>query len=152
MKRPWLLTPKGQRASIHLANLISLVLFVAFVINFAIIEMPRTQISQLDPENVSYCEISACPKIQGLEITNGDAAVSEIQDRAFGYLLTLDFTNHQLLEGQRELWLKVESPDGRVLEMASVEIQMSLKNRTTAEFLLVSEKQAILGSKLLLGY
>lgn len=78
--------------------------------------------------------------------------MSEIEDRSFGYLLTLDFTNHELLQGERELWLKVESADGRVLEMVSTEIVMGLKNRTIAEFLLVSEKEAILSGTLSLGY
>ncbi len=78
--------------------------------------------------------------------------MGEIEDRSFGYLLTLDFTNHELLQGERELWLKVESADGRTLEMASTEIKLGLKNRTIAEFLLVSEKEAILNATLRLGY
>lgn len=136
----------------HLANLVSLALFVTFVINFILVESPRSQIVQLDPQNVNYCEISKCPRIQGLELTNGAEAVSEIEDRSFGYLLTLDFTNHELLQGERELWLKVESADGRILEMASTQVKMSLKNRTIAEFLMVSEKEAILSGTLRLGY
>ena len=136
----------------HLANLASLALFVTFVINFSLVESPRTQITQLDPQNVNYCEISNCPRIQGLELTNGAAAVSDIDRGSFGYLLTLDFTNHELLQGEREIWLKVESADGRVLEMVSTEIVMGLKNRTIAEFLLVSEKEAILSGTLSLGY
>lgn len=146
------MTPKGQRTSMHLANLVSLALFVTFVINFILVESPRSQIVQLDPQNVNYCEISKCPRIQGLELTNGAEAVSEIEDRSFGYLLTLDFTNHELLQGERELWLKVESADGRILEMASTQVKMSLKNRTIAEFLMVSEKEAILSGTLRLGY
>lgn len=136
----------------HLANLVSLALFVAFVINFNLVESPRSQIVQLDPQNVNYCEISKCPRIQGLELTNGAEAAGEIEDRSFGYLLTLDFTNHELLQGERELWLKVESADGRTLEMASTEIKLGLKNRTIAEFLLVSEKEGILNATLRLGY
>ena len=136
----------------HLANLVSLALFVTFVINFILVESPRIQIVQLDPQNVNYCEISDCPRIQGLELTNGAEAVGEIEDRSFGYLLTLDFTNHELLQGERELWLKVESADGRTLEMASTRVTMNLKNRTIAEFLLVSEKEAILNATLRLGY
>lgn len=152
MKRPWLLTPKGQRASLHVANVLSLLLFLGFALNYALVEFPRQQVSQLDPANVNYCEISQCPAIQGLVLTNGEIATSQLETKAYGELLVLDFSNTAMLSGERELWLKVESPDGRILEMASATISLDLKNRTTAEFLLVSEKDAILGSKLLLGY
>jgi hypothetical protein len=152
LKRPWLLTPRGQRTAMHLANLVSLAMFLSFVFYFALVENPRSQVLQLDPENISYCEIGSCPKIQGLEITNGASATAKLEERAFGQLLTLELTNHEMLSGSRELWLKVESPDGRVLEMASVVIELGLKNRTIAEFLLVSEKSLILDAKLSLGY
>ena len=152
LKRPWLLTPKGQRASLHLANLLSLVLFIGFTLNYALVEIPRQQVDQLDPKNVSYCEISECDAIQGLLITNGEVATSQLETKPFGELLVLDFTNTLLLSGERELWLKVEAPDGRILEMASVTIKLDLKNRTMAEFLLVSKKEAILSAKLSLGY
>lgn len=152
MKRPWLLTPKGQRASLHLANVLSLLLFLGFALNYALVEFPRQQVNQLDPASVSYCEISTCSAIQGLVITNGDSAVDQLETKAYGELLVLDFSNTAMLSGERELWLKVESPDGRVLEMASATIKLDLKTRTIAEFLLVSEKAAILGAKLSLGY
>ena len=107
---------------------------------------------QLDPGNVSYCEINDCPRIQGLEITNAVTAVADLEERPFGTLLRLDFTNHDQLQGERELWLKVETADGRLLEMASTTITFDLKNRTFAEFLLVSEFDAIPGVRVLLGY
>lgn len=84
---------------------------------------------QLDISNLSYCEISECGPIQGLKITNT-----------------------QMLVGERELWLKVLTKDGRVLKMANVQISMDLKSRTIAECLLVRDKRAILNVKLILGY
>lgn len=136
----------------HLANVLSLVLFIGFVLNYALVESPRTNVLQLDPSNVSYCELSECEPIQGLVITNRESAVGDLESQKNGELLVLEFTNTRMLVGERELWLKVETQDGRVLEMASVQISMGLKSRTIAEFLLVSEKEAILDAKLKLGY
>jgi hypothetical protein len=146
------LTPEGQRASLHLANLLSLVLFIGFVLNYANQELPRTNVTQLDPANVAYCEISTCPAIQGLVITNGDTAVGDLETLENGELLVLEFTNTLMLEGEREFWLKVETKDGRLLEMASVEVKLGLKTRTIAEFLLVSNFDEIRIAKLYLGY
>jgi hypothetical protein len=146
------LTPEGQRASLHLANLLSLVLFIGFVLNYANQELPRTNVTQLDPANVAYCEISTCPAIQGLVITNGDTAVGDLETLENGELLVLEFTNTLMLEGEREFWLKVETKDGRLLEMASVEVKLGLKTRTIAEFLLVSNFEEITAGNLYLGY
>lgn len=152
MKRPWLLTPKGQRTALHIANVLSLVLFLGFALNFSAVELPRTRVQQLDTGNVSYCEIASCPRIQGLELTNGSAAIQQLEEKAFGYQLTLDFTNHKMLEGERELWLKVEHADGRILEMASTVVELNLKSRTTASFLLLSDASILSGATVLLGY
>jgi hypothetical protein len=136
----------------HLANLLSLAMFLGFVAHLSLVEAPRQQVIQLDPANVSYCELSQCPRIQGLELTNAATALENLDAKDFGAQLSLDFTNHELLQGERELWLRVETADGRILEMASATITFDLKNRTIAEFLLVSDIGAILDSRLLLGY
>lgn len=136
----------------HLANVVSLALFVGFVLQYALVETPRTRVANLDPANVSYCELSECPKIQGLELTNPISAQDNLRKQASGHILELDFTNHLMLLGVRELWLRVESSEGKLLEMARVEIALNLKNRTTAEFLLVSSESDIRSGKLLLGY
>ena len=136
----------------HIANVLSLFLFLGFALNFSAVELPKTRVQQLDTGNVSYCEIASCPRIQGLELTNGSAAIQQLEEKAFGYQLTLDFTNHEMLEGERELWLKVEHANGRILEMVSVTIELGLKTRTLAEFLLVSDREQILAGKILLGY
>lgn len=152
MKRPWILTPRGQRTSLHLANVLSLALFISFALQYALVETPRTSVTNLDPKNVSYCELSECPKIQGLELTNGFTAQSNLKPQPFGMLLELDFTNHQMLQGDRELWLRIESPEGKLLEMARVQIKLDLKTRTTAQFLLTLPESQVLNARLSLGY
>ena len=136
----------------HLANLLSLILFLAFAFNFALVELPKSQVVQLDTGSVSYCELTACPRIQGLELTNGSTAIQQLESDAFGELLVLDFTNHEMLNGERELWLRVVAEDGRILEMASTVIELDLKSRTTASFLLVSDAEVLSTAMVLLGY
>ena len=136
----------------HLANALSLILFLAFAFNFALVELPKTQVVQLDPANVSYCELAECPRIQGLELTNGSKAIQQLEGSDFGELLTLDFTNHEMLNGERELWLRVVAEDGRILEMASTVIELDLKSRTAASFQLVSDAKVLSKAKVLLGY
>lgn len=37
----------------HLANLLSLALFITFALQYALVETPRTAVANLDPKNVS---------------------------------------------------------------------------------------------------
>ena len=136
----------------HLANALSLVLFLSFAFNFALVELPKTQVVQLDAGNVTYCELTACPSIQGLELTNGSTAIAQLESNSFGEQLVLDFTNHEMLHGERELWLRIVAEDGRILEMASTFIALNLKSRTTASFLLVSDAEVLSTARVLLGY
>lgn len=136
----------------HLANALSLVLFLSFAFNFALVELPKTQVVQLDTGNVTYCELTDCPSIQGLELTNGSTAIEELESNSFGEQLVLDFTNHEMLHGERELWLRIVAEDGRILEMASTVIALNLKSRTTASFLLVSDAEVLSTARVLLGY
>lgn len=136
----------------HLANLLSLVLFVGFVLNYATQELPRTKVPQLDTSSVSYCELRDCGEIQGFALENGASALDEVVETRNGVLLTLKFRNSGMLQGERELWLRVMSAEGKILEMASVEISLSLRTRTVAEFELVSNLDQIRSGKLLLGY
>ena len=136
----------------HLANVLSLVLFIGFVLNYTTQELPKTNVTQLDTSNVTYCELRDCEEIQGLVLENGDIAQEEVVETKNGVLLTLEFRNSGMLQGERELWLRVMSAEGKILEMASVEISLSLRTKTVAEFELVSNLDQIRAGKLLLGY
>ena len=146
------MTPKGQRTSLHMANVLSLVLFIGFVLNYTTQELPKANVTQLDTSNVTYCELMDCEEIQGLVLENGDIAQEEVVETKNGVLLTLEFRNSGMLQGERELWLRVISAECKILEMASVEISLSLRTKTVAEFELVSNLDQIRAGKLLLGY
>lgn len=152
MKRPWLITPKGQRFSLHLANVLSLILFVGFALHFSLVEQPRTALPQLNPSAVNYCEITECSTLFGVVLENGDTAQLEATQESLGVKVLLRFTNTARYQGERELWLRLESKTGELIEMASTRVTFDLKTRTSAEFLITGLKQEVLDGNLLLGY
>lgn len=107
MKRPWLLTPGGQRFALHLANVMSLFLFLGFVGQYAAVELLRKEIAQLNLSNVNYCELANCPEIQGLVLTKPGRVIENLEEVSFGTSVTMDFVNGLQLEGERDLWLKL---------------------------------------------
>lgn len=152
LKRPWLLTPSGQRFSVHLANTLSLALFVGFVLHFSLVEQPRTEVPQLNPAQISYCELESCGEVFGVRLENGDSARSESVQEELGVRVVLEFTNLSRYQGERELWVRLLSQDGKIVEMASTVAKFDLKNRTSVEFLLAGLEQEISTGRLELGY
>ena len=152
MKRPWILTPKGQRFSLHLANVISLSLFFGFALHFQLVEQPRTNVPQLQTDNVSYCEIDQCQEVFGIKLENGERSLANVTQTAIGVELKVEFINTARWEGRRELWLKMESEDGSFVEAASTWIDLGLKQRTVAVFLITGTIDEVSGNKLFLGY
>lgn len=152
MKRPWIITPKGQRTSLHIANLTSLILFLAFVFQYQFVEQPRTEVPQLDTANVTYCELSECDEMFGIALTNGVIAQAEAVQTPIGVELTLNFTNQARLEGRRQLWLRMETQSGEFVEAASTWIDLGLRVQTEAKFMITGLKEEILNSKIFIGY
>ena len=152
MKRPWLLTQTGKKAALHFANLLSLALFLAFVSHFALVEQPRTKVPQLDTANVTYCEITACEEIFGVQVVDGATAQARSEQTPIGVQLEIELSNTTRFEGKRQLWLRMETTQGEFIEAASTWVEFSLKNRTIAEFLITGTKAEIEASKIYLGY
>jgi hypothetical protein len=130
----------------------SLALFLGFVGQYAAVELPRKQIAQLSLAEVKYCELASCPEIQGLVLTQPENVIENLEEVSFGTTVSMDFVNGLQLEGKRDLWLKLVSAEGELIEMASTEIVLDLKTRTTASFMLTSTKEEILAGTLMLGY
>lgn len=152
MKRPWLLTQTGKKVSLHIANALSLVLFVCFALQYSFVEAPRTEVPQLDTANVNYCELSECSMIFGVEITNGSTAQSNAIQTPIGVEVELDITNLARYEGRRELWMRMETVEGEFVEAASTWVDFGLKQRSRASFTITGTLEELQGSKLFLGY
>jgi hypothetical protein len=132
LKKPWLLTQNGQRSALWVANLLSMLLLLAVVLQFNLVEMPRQQVSNLNPASISECALMECGKIQDLaglepvEITVVESAnINQLRVR---------FVNHGKLIGRRELWLELRDSNGVFLEAAKTNLELIAKGRLVAEF------------------
>mgnify|MGYP001026031245 CR=1 FL=1 len=136
----------------HLANILSLVLFLGFVLQFSLVEQPRRNVPQLDSSQVNYCQLEMCDEVFGVQLDNGASAKEDATQQSLGVLITLEFTNLARYEGERELWIRLVSPNGELVEMASTVVDFDLKKRTSANFLVTGLKAEILAGNLYLGY
>ena len=152
MKRPWIITPKGQRTTMHIANVGALLLFVAFVFQYQFVEQPRSEVPQLDTSNVTYCELTECGEMFGIELENGAVAAADSIQTPIGVELSLKFVNQARLDGRRELWLRMDTRDGEFVEAASTWIDLGLKTHTVAKFMITGLKAEIENSKIYIGY
>ena len=102
MKRPWLLSQKGQRVSILISLLISAAMTLSLLSFIQSTVLPRVQITQLDERQITYCELSKCEKIdslKGLElIPNPD--YFQITTGRWFTTVTMRFLNHGQLNGE----------------------------------------------------
>ena len=121
MKRPFLLTQKGQRFSLVIGFLASLLAAISLLVPVQT-QLERSELPDLDTANVSYCLIAECGVIEplGLEIRT-----VEIEEFEYFAQITFSFVNHKRLSGSREVWLRVRTPDGTLLESAKGFIQLS---------------------------
>ena len=136
----------------HIANVAALLFFVSFVFQYQLVEEPRTEVPQLDTANVTYCELSECGQMFGIELKNGAIAQSESVQTPIGVELTLEFINHSRFEGRRQLWLRMDTPEGNFVEAASTWIDLGLKTKTEAKFMITGLKPEIETSKIYIGY
>lgn len=152
MKRPWLLTQNGKKTAMHAANFLSLLLFMAFVLQFTLVERPRTQVPQLDTANVTYCEITECSEVFGVRLENGAAAKSNAIQTPIGVELELNFSNTARYEGKRQLWIRMETSTGEFVEAASTWVEFGLKIQAVANFSITGTLDEFQNSRLYLGY
>ena len=136
----------------HGANVLSLLLFMGFVLQFTLIEQPRTQVPQLDTANVNYCEITQCSKIFGVSLENGVVAQSTARQTPIGVEIELAFNNDARYQGKRQLWIRMETQTGDFVEAASTWVEFGLKTRAVASFTITGTLDEIRNSRLYLGY
>jgi len=154
MKRPWLLTQKGQRFSIQMSLLISLAMTAALVLFWQATITPRENIPQLDPDNISYCEISVCTPIEslgGLEVVP-DPDYFAITEGKWFTTVTMRFINHGQLTGSRELRLVLRSQAGTIVEMAKQEAVFHPKGQMFVDFTFTGTPEELRTGNVYLGY
>ncbi|MDG2497115.1 MAG: hypothetical protein P8M68_02915 [Aquiluna sp.] len=154
MKRPWLLSTKGQRFSILLSLVISVGMTLAVVIFAQVTMAPREQISQLNPAAISYCELSQCTPIEslgGLELVP-DPDYYMITEGRWFTTVTMRFLNQGQLNGDRELRLMLRSSTGTIVEMAKQVVNFHPKGRMFVDFTFTGSPAELRSGTVYLGY
>ena len=154
MKKPWLLTTKGQRASLAISYLLSVALLVALW-GFAAGTASRDlSTRQLDPKQIDYCNIEDCPpieKLAGLELVQNPAPLLVSEGKWFT-TIELKFVNHGRLYGARELRLVVRSEAGKIVEMAKQIVDFRDKGPLVVDFTFTGSADELANSSIQLGY
>ena len=149
MKRPWILTPRGQRLSMLLATLLSI---IALPIGINQIQSEASSSpAALDTRSVDYCEVSTCGKIAklaGLEVLE----IESVDVGPYGILIEVRLLNHGLLEGDREVWAELRSATGGRIESMRGVVNLSPKGRQVLELFFTGSIEELESGKLLLGF
>jgi hypothetical protein len=149
LKRPWILTPKGQRSSMLLATLMAL-LGIPFAARAVAQELDRQPQPQ-DISQVDYCELASCKKIsklEGLEVLG----IESIEEGKYGILIEIRLLNHGGLSGEREVWAELRSATGNRIESMRGVIQLSPKGKQLLELFFTGNLDELQSGKLLLGF
>ncbi len=150
MKRPWLTTPKGQRITMLLGTLLSLLALIPLYFTMSS-ELARTNVSQLQFGEVNFYPLDQAKSVSelaGLEVLG----ISDVSESQFGTTLKIQVLNHGQLVGKREVWAKVYSPAGHLREGMKIWLDLKPKGPIYLEFFFTGTAQELSESKISLGF
>lgn len=149
MKRPWLLTQAGQRITMLLAILVTL-LAIPLAYQQLTNETARVP-AALDPKNVDYCELEACgqiAKLAGLEVVG----IEQVIEGEFGTAISIRLLNHGQLAGPREVWAELRTQSGARIESMRQIVEFSPKGIQLLELFFTGSQAEFERGVLLLGF
>ncbi len=132
MKRPWLTTPKGQRITMLLGTLLSLLALIPLYFTMTS-ELGRYNVSQLQFGEVNFYPLDqakSVTELSGLEVLG----ISNVSESVFGTTVKIQVLNHGQLVGKREVWAKVYSPAGKLREGMKIWLDLKAKGPIYLEF------------------
>ena len=148
-RRPWLLTQAGQKLSLLLVFAVSL-LAISPAIN-QVSEDNQRQVSQLDPEDVTYCELSACEaieKLAGLQVTED----IEVSEASYGTQIRIRLINTGRLTGVREVWSQIRTEEGKLVEAIRARLELSDQGPQHVEFQFSGKPSELANLRVFLGF
>ena len=106
---------------------------------------------QLDRTDVTFCELDSCgvlTEFQNLEPV-GPAKVTEGE---FGTQVVVDVINHNRLEGRREVWALLRTPEGKIIEGLKIWIEFENAGRNQLIFFFTGSKSEFEAGVFSLGF
>lgn len=137
-----------------LSVVVSAVMVIALFGFWLMQAAPRTEVTQLDPSQIDYCNLSEClpiDKLAGLELVTTPEPYSALEGK-WGTNVQLKFVNRGRLEGTRELRLVLRSDQGKIVEMMRQEVTFLLKGPMLVEFFFTGLPEELETGTLQLGY
>ncbi|MEY5023957.1 MAG: hypothetical protein RL569_870 [Actinomycetota bacterium] len=150
MKRPWLTTPKGQRITMLLGTLLSLLALIPLYFTMTS-ELGRYNVSQLQFGEVNFYPLDqakSVTELSGLEVLG----ISNVSESEFGTTVKIQVLNHGQLIGKREVWAKVYSPAGKLREGMKIWLDLKAKGPIYLEFFFTGTAAELAESKISLGF
>lgn len=150
MKRPWLLTPKGQRVSMLVGVVLSIISLIPLGFQFQL-EADRREVSQLELGKTVYYpqqSWSSIEELAGLEVLTEPTLV----ENEFATTVTYQVINHGRLEGKREVWAKIYSPENKLREGMKIWLELKPKGRNSLIFTFTGTATEFSESRVELGF
>jgi hypothetical protein len=105
----------GQRLTVWLGGFLALLLLFSLIPFVTAVTLPRTDLTQLDQANVSFCEIAVCDEGNPLDLKIRDVILTETEA---GTSMLIEFVNKPRWDGKREILLELRTVNGNLVDMA----------------------------------
>jgi len=149
LKRPWLLTPRGQRVAILVATLLSILAIIPAANQIA--QEVSRDVPQLDSTNVFYCELPSCGEVDSVPglVVQGSYVATESE---FGVFISIPVLNTALLSGEREVWVQLKSAAGAQVEGMRGRLVLGTKGQNQIEVFFTGNLDELDAGTLHLGF
>jgi hypothetical protein len=114
----------GQRLTIWLGGFLALLLLFSLIPFVTAVTLPRTDLTQLDQANISFCELAVCDQGNPLDLKVRNIILTETDT---GTSMLIEFVNKPRWDGKREVLVELRTESGNVVEMASGEMVLNDK-------------------------
>lgn len=133
-----------------LSTLLSVLLLAPLALQMQV-EASRRQVMQLDRTNVTFCQFDSCgvlEKFQNLE----PVSPAKVTDGVFGTEVLIDVVNHSRLQGKREVWAILRTPEGKIIEGMKIWLTLENAGRNQLKFFFTGTKKEFESGVLFLGF
>jgi hypothetical protein len=135
--------------SLFLVFLISVIAIAPAVIQIS--ADTSREVTELDPSDVSYCELSVCgeiKKVKGLVVSD-EVTITEV---AYGTSLKIRLVNGGRLTGARDVWAQVRTLEGTMVEGMRTRLILTDQGPQHVEFQFSGNPSELANLRVFLGF